>query len=156
MSLLSKLKPRNGSREKLKRLGRGPGSGLGKTSGKGHKGQRARSSPDIGVGFEGEQMPLHRRSPKWGFTQLNRTRYNVVNLGDLQTQYKSGEEVTPASLKEKGIVSHLRLPIKILGTGELKNSLKVSVHAFSAKAKAAIEASKGTATVTDWKKKKSA
>ncbi len=156
MSLLSQLKPRKGSRERRKNLGRGESSGLGKTSGKGHKGQRARSSPDIGASFEGGQMPLHRRSPKWGFTQKNRTRYNVVNLTDLQNHFKAGEEITPEVLKAKRIVSHLRDPIKILGTGELKTSLKVTAHAFSEKAKAAIEAAKGTATISAWKTKKSA
>jgi large subunit ribosomal protein L15 len=153
MSLLSKLKPRNGSREAPKRLGRGESSGLGKTSGKGHKGQRARSSPDIGVGFEGGQMPLHRRSPKWGFTQRNRKIYLIVNLMDLEAKFKSGDDVTPEALKSKGLISHTRIPVKVLGTGELKNSLKVSVHAYSQKAKASIENAKGTATVIAWKKK---
>jgi len=156
MSLLSKLKPRKGAREKKKRLGRGPGSGLGKTSGKGHKGQLARSSPDIGVSFEGGQMPLHRRSPKWGFTQFNRRVYTVVNLSDLQERFSAGEEVTPEVLKAKRVISSLKNPIKVLGTGELKNSLKISAHAFSEKAKTAIEGAKGTATILNWKTKKSA
>lgn len=156
MSLLSQLKPRKGSREKTKRLGRGEASGLGKTSGKGHKGQRARSSPDIGLGFEGGQMPLHRRSPKWGFTQLNRRRFTVVNVEDLDKRFKSGDEVSPESLKKVGLIKSVSLPVKILGKGGLKNSLKVSAHAYSASAKSSIESAKGQVTILESKKQNQA
>lgn len=145
MSLLSQLKPKKGSRSTRHRVGRGESSGWGKTAGKGHKGQKARSSAGIPVGFEGGQMPLHRRSPKWGFNQLFRLRYQEVNLHQLEGSFESGAEVNPETMFEKSIIRSAEGPVKILGTGELKKSLQVSAHAFSTSAKTKIEAAKGKA-----------
>lgn len=147
MSILSKMGPKSGSRKTVKRVGRGDGSGHGGTSGKGHKGQRARSSMHIRVGFEGGQMPLHRRSPKWGFTNPTQVRYSVVNLRDLEAKFSNGETVDLGTCMSKKLVRHGRDPLKILGNGKLTKSLKVSAEAFSQSASKAIEAAKGTVTV---------
>jgi len=156
MSMLSKLKPRKGSKKGRKRVGRGESSGWGKTAGRGHKGQLARSSADVPIGFEGGQMPLHRRSPKWGFTQNFRTRYHIVNLSKLSERFTTGEEVSPETLLSKGLIRNLESPVKILGTGELKTALKVRAHAISNGAKSKIEASKGSFEGLNWKAKASA
>jgi large subunit ribosomal protein L15 len=144
MAELHDLSPVPGSHRDRKRVGRGPGSGTGKTSGRGEKGQKARSGASIPAGFEGGQMPLHRRIPKRGFHNRNRVEYQVVNVGDL-----SGLEgqVDPAALRAAGLIGSLRKPVKILGNGDLTAKVSVIAHAFSASARAKIEAAGGTATV---------
>lgn len=130
-----------GSHRDRKRLGRGPGSGTGKTSGFGHKGSKARAGhhgPGGGKpGYEGGQMPLQRRLPKRGFTNINRVEYQVVNLFQLEALEDS--EITPEVLFEKRLVTRGSLPIKILGTGNLTRKITVSAHAFSKSAKSKIE-----------------
>jgi large subunit ribosomal protein L15 len=145
MAELHDLKPSKGSHRDRKRVGRGPGSGTGKTSGRGHKGQKARSGASIPAGFEGGQMPLQRRIPKGGFTPLNRVEYQVVNIRALQEV--SGDEITPETLRAQGLIGSLKEPLKILGDGELTRALTVSAHAFSASAREKIEAAGGSATV---------
>ncbi len=143
MSQLSKLSPAEGSTHYQKRLGRGRGSGLGQTAGKGHKGQLARSGGRVRRGFEGGQTPLHRRLPKFGFSNVDfATRYEIVNLSQLE---KLSGTVTPEVLKNSGLVHGT--PVKILGNGKLSKSLTVRAHKFSEKAKAAIEAAGGKVEV---------
>lgn len=144
MAELHDLSPVPGSHRSRKRVGRGPGSGTGKTAGRGEKGQKARSGGSIPAGFEGGQMPLHRRIPKRGFHNRNRVEYQVVNVGDLGGL--SGE-VTPQTLREAGLVGSLRKPVKILGNGQLESKLQITAHAFSKSAIEKIEAAGGTATV---------
>ena len=137
---LNTLKPASGSVTTRKRVGRGPGSGLGETSGRGHKGAGQRSGTKRKIGFEGGQMPLQRRLPKFGFRNINRVEYKGINLDLLQTlsDKLSVSEITHEILVSNGICSKKDL-VKILGRGELKNKLKVSAHGFSATAKASIE-----------------
>jgi large subunit ribosomal protein L15 len=141
---LEELKPSKGARKKSKRVGRGPGSGSGKTAGKGHKGQKARSGGVKGPGFEGGQMPLQRRLPKRGFTNIFRKEYAVVNLSDLSDL--SGT-ITPETLLEQGIVRHSKDGIKILGAGEVKSALTIRAHKFSKSAIDKIQAAGGKAEV---------
>ncbi|NIA23647.1 MAG: 50S ribosomal protein L15 [Proteobacteria bacterium] len=136
------LHPAPGAIKKRFRVGRGPGSGNGKTSGRGHKGQKARSGGSIQPWFEGGQMPLQRRIPKRGFKNFNRIEFQVVNVGKLAEYYSENEEVTIESLFEKGIVKR-NLPVKILGKGDIKIPLAVKAHAFSKTAREKIEASGG-------------
>lgn len=147
MSDLHNLPRPEGSHRDRKRLGRGPGSGTGKTSGKGHKGSKARaghSGPGGGKPhFEGGQLPLQRRLPKRGFTPLNRVEYQVINL--YQLEMVEGDTVTPESLKASGLIGSLRQPVKVLGTGELSRKLAVSAHAFSRAAREKIEGLGGRA-----------
>ncbi len=140
---LHDLSPAAGSRRQRKRIGRGPGSGHGKTAGRGHKGQRSRSGFSRRRGFEGGQMPLLRRVPKRGFTNIFRTEYEIVNLSALAGLEG---EVTPELLAELGKVRAGR-PVKILGQGELGAALKVSAHKFSAAARSKIEAAGGSCEV---------
>ena len=141
---LHDLSPAKGSKKNKKRVGRGPGSGLGKTAGRGHKGQRSRSGYARRPGFEGGQMPLVRRVPKRGFTNIFRTEYAVVNLADLaEIGAELGDEVTPDRLVEIGRVRRGR-PVKILGDGEIDRALTVKAHAFSASARQQIEAAGGS------------
>ncbi|MCH2533572.1 MAG: 50S ribosomal protein L15 [Bdellovibrionales bacterium] len=143
MSLLSTLHPKAGATHKKKRIGRGNGSGLGGTAGKGHKGQKARAGGSIIRGFEGGQMPLARRLPKFGFSNANFKKvYEIVNLKDLEGL--SGD-VTPEVLQSKGLVN--KGPVKILGQGEIKSALNIKAHKFSKTAKAAIEAAGGKVEV---------
>src|SRR4051794_26982486 len=114
MSILAKLKPQAGSKHRVKRLGRGDASGHGGTSTKGHKGQKARSSPHIARGFEGGQMPLHRRSPKWGFTNITRISYNVVNLDILSKAFKASDNVNLEECLKRKLVRSKNFPLKIL------------------------------------------
>ena len=143
---LHELKPAEGSRKVRNRVGRGIGSGNGKTSGKGHKGQNARSGGGVRPGFEGGQNPLFRRIPKRGFTNINRKEYAIVNL-DALNRFEDGAEVTPVLLLETGIVSNEKAGIKILGHGTLSVKLNVKAHKFSASAKEAIENAGGTTEV---------
>lgn len=139
MSLLSQLAPKEGSTHYRKRVGRGIGSGLGGYSGKGGKGQTQRSGGSIRRGFEGGQTPLHRRLPKFGFTNAAfADKYDIVNLGQLE---KVGGEVTPESMKKAGLIHGKR--VKVLGNGEIKKALTVKAHMFSESAKKAIEAAGG-------------
>lgn len=127
---LSTLKPAKGSRRKKFRVGRGMGSKLGKTAGRGNKGQLSRTGFSQRRGFEGGQMPLHRRLPKRGFHNPFRTEYAVVNVERL-AEFEKGVRVTPELLRERGIVKQAAAPVKILGDGDLKVSLTVAAHAFS-------------------------
>jgi len=143
MSLLETLAPKAGSKHYIKRLGRGRGSGLGQTSGKGHKGQLARSGGKVRRGFEGGQTPLSRRVPKFGFNNTKfETKYSVLNLSDLN---KLSGEITPETLKKAGLVHHF--PVKILANGKLDKALVVKAHKFSEKAKLAIEQAGGKTEV---------
>jgi large subunit ribosomal protein L15 len=143
---LSALKPAEGSVRGTKRIGRGQGSGFGGTSTKGHKGQKAVSGYNYNPGFEGGQMPFQRRVPKFGFKNINRIEYNVVNLDTLQelsTTYNL-TEITHESLILHGLLANSRKLVKVLGRGELKAKLNVKLNKFSASAKQAIEAAGGT------------
>lgn len=144
---LSNLKPAEGSRKQRKRVGRGEGSGHGGTSTRGHKGAKSRSGYKSKIGFEGGQMPLQRRVPKFGFRNPNRVEYKGINLDTLQEliDRKSLKSVTFQDLIDNGLAGKRDL-IKILGRGELKSGLKVEAHKFSASAKTAIEAAGGEAT----------
>jgi large subunit ribosomal protein L15 len=144
---LHELKPRPGSKHRVKRLGCGESSGHGKTSGKGHKGQKARSGGSIRLGFEGGQMPLIRRLPKRGFNNAAfKTSYALVNLADLE-QFADGLQVTEALLREKGLVNGRFDGLKILGRGELTKKLTVEADKFSEAARQAIEKAGGSAIV---------
>ena len=143
---LSNLKPAKGSTKGKKRIGRGQGSGYGGTSTRGHKGQKSRSGYSRKTGFEGGQMPLQRRVPKFGFKNINRKEYKGINISSLQelAEKKKLKEISVDTLIESGLVQKNTL-VKILGNGELKTKLKVKAHAFSKSAVAAIEALEGTA-----------
>jgi large subunit ribosomal protein L15 len=143
---LSNLKPAKGSTHKKRRLGRGPGSGLGGTSTRGHKGAKSRSGYSKKVGFEGGQMPLQRRVPKYGFKNINRKEYKSINICTLQqlVEKTNATEVTPEVLYSAGLIGKKDL-VKILGDGELKAKINVKAHAFSKSAREAIEAVQGTA-----------
>jgi large subunit ribosomal protein L15 len=141
---LDELKPASGSNKKRKRVGRGDGSGHGKTSGRGHKGQGARSGGNTKPGFEGGQMPLQRRLPKRGFHNPFRVELAIVNLGQLN-ELPTGSEVTPENLAEHGLVNGKNRRVKILGEGSLSKALIVKAHGFSASAKEKIEAAGGKA-----------
>ncbi|XJZ27457.1 50S ribosomal protein L15 [Bacillota bacterium Lsc_1132] len=143
---LHELKPAEGSRQERKRKGRGIGSGNGKTAGKGHKGQNARSGGGVRVGFEGGQTPLFRRLPKRGFTNVNRKEYAVVNL-DALNRFEDGAEVTPELLIETGVVKSEKAGVKILAKGNVEKKLTVKAHKFSSAAKEAIEAAGGNIEV---------
>ena len=141
---LHDLKPAPGARRKNKRVGRGPGSGLGKTSARGENGQKSRSGYSAKRGFEGGQMPLHRRIPKRGFTNLFRTEYRTVNVDRLNA-FQAGSVLTPEALEQSGVLRKGKDPIKILGNGELSVALTVHAHKFTASAAQKIEAAGGKA-----------
>jgi large subunit ribosomal protein L15 len=143
---LHELKPTAGARSSTKRLGRGQGSGQGKTAGKGHKGQNARSGGGVALGFEGGQTPLFRRIPKRGFTNVNRKEYAIVNVGQLN-RFDDGVEVTPTLLVDSGIVRKEYDGIKILGVGTLEKKLTVKAHKFSKSAVVLIEQAGGKVEV---------
>jgi large subunit ribosomal protein L15 len=149
--ILSNLTPAKGSRRKTKRIGRGQGSGHGGTATKGHKGAKARSGHKFKLWFEGGQMPLTRRIPKFGFTPRNRVEMQIVNvatLGTLAEKKKiSNGVVTPEILFKIGTTTKKNIPVKILGTGEIKTKLDVKAHAFSKSAISKIEAAGGKTTV---------
>lgn len=144
MAELHDLSPSSGSTRNSKRKGRGPGSGNGKTAGRGQKGQKSRSGGSIHPRFEGGQMPLIRRIPKRGFKPINRVEYQIVNLRDLD---KVDGDVTLEALRHAGLVRSGKKPVKVLGQGEVTKKLTVSAHAFSASAKAKIEAAGGSVTL---------
>ena len=144
---LNNLKPKKGSRHAKKRVGRGPGSGHGKTAGRGEKGQKSRSGFSRMLGFEGGQMPLHRRLPKRGFTNIFKKDYAVVNLADLE-RFDNGAAVDEAALREKGLIKGRYDGVKILGQGKLSKKLTVSATKFSESARKQIEAAGGTCQET--------
>ncbi|WP_124726418.1 50S ribosomal protein L15 [Staphylospora marina] len=143
---LHELKPAPGSRKKKNRVGRGIGSGNGKTAGRGHKGQNARSGGGVRPGFEGGQTPIFRRLPKRGFTNPNRKEYAIINL-DVLNRFEDGAVVTPELLKEQGVVKNLKDGLKVLGNGELNKKLTVKAHKFSASAVEKIGAAGGATEV---------
>lgn len=145
---LGNLSPAEGSHRSKKRLGRGIGSGLGKTAGRGHKGQRARKSGNVRPGFEGGQMKLYMRLPKRGFTNVFRTDYNVVNLDSLGS-FSEGAKVDPKALEDAGLLRFADKPVKLLARGELKKKLEISVHNASDSAKAAVEKAGGTLRIIE-------
>jgi len=142
---LNNLKPARGAKFAKKRGGRGPGSGNGKTAGRGHKGAQSRSGYSYKRGFEGGQMPLHRRVPKRGFTNIFRTEYAVVNLDQIEARFDTGATVSPDTLREAGLISNRQAPIKVLARGEVTKVLNVQAHKFSGKAAEKIAAAGGTA-----------
>ena len=150
-AILSNLKPAEGSRKRVKRIGRGQGSGHGGTATKGHKGSYSRAGANFRPWFEGGQMPLIRRVPKFGFTSPFKVEYQVVNVSTLETLASkgklSGGKVSPEVLYSLGTVSKKSAPVKILGDGELKSKLEVSAHAVSASAKQKIEKAGGSVSL---------
>jgi large subunit ribosomal protein L15 len=144
--MLNQLKPVEGARHAKKRLGRGIGSGLGKTAGKGTKGQNARSGGGVRPGFEGGQLPLFQRLPKRGFKNISRVEYKVVNVEQLNV-FDNGTVVDVAKLVEAGIVKELSELVKVLGNGKLEKKLTVKANKFSESAKKAIEAAGGSVEV---------
>ena len=142
---LSNLKPAKGAKRNRKRVGRGPGSGNGKTAGRGYKGAQSRSGYSYKRGFEGGQMPLHRRLPKRGFNNVFRTEYAVVNLDQLEGLFDAGATVTPDALRTAGLIHNLRLPVKVLARGELTKAFTVQAHKFSGKAAEKLVAAGGKA-----------
>jgi large subunit ribosomal protein L15 len=143
---LHELQPAEGSRHTRKRIGRGIGSGTGKTAGKGHKGQNARSGGGVRLGFEGGQNPLFRRLPKRGFTNISRKEFSIVSL-DALNRFEEGTVVTPELLKETGVISALRDGVKVLANGELTVKLTVKAHKFSGAAAEKIAQVGGTTEV---------
>ena len=140
-----------GANKNKKRVGRGPGSGLGKTSGRGHKGQKSRSGYSGRAGFEGGQMPLQRRLPKRGFTNIFKKQWIEVKLSDLEKRFEATDEITPELMVERGMIkkSHLSrfYGVVILGTGKLTKALNITAHRFTGSAKEKIEAAGGKATL---------
>jgi large subunit ribosomal protein L15 len=145
---IGQLSPAEGSKRNRKRLGCGPGSGLGKTSGRGHKGQKSRSGSSIPAWFEGGQMPLQRRLPKRGFTNIFRVERQILNIRDLE-KFDANAEVNVEALLDKGIIKNLKRPVKLLGEGELNKPLKVIVHACSKKAKEIVEKAGGEVQIVE-------
>jgi len=143
---LNNLKPAAGSKFAKKRVGRGPGSGNGKTAGRGNKGAQSRSGYSYKRGFEGGQMPLHRRVPKRGFNNTDfRTEYEVVNLDQLEARFDAGATVTPDALRSAGLVNGRDIRVKVLARGEVSKALTVQAHKFSGKAAEKIAAAGGKA-----------
>ena len=143
---LNSLRPSAGSTQSKKRRGMGMGSGLGKTAGRGYKGQKSRSGARSKRGFEGGQMPLHRRLPKRGFTNIFRKEYAILNLDRLK-EFPAGSHITPDILLEKGVIRKIRDGVKILGGGELQRPLNISAHLFSKSAQEKINKAGGTIEV---------
>ena len=143
---LNDLRPPEGARKAPKRKGRGMSSGLGKTAGRGQKGQKSRSGSGIRRGFEGGQMPYFQRLPKRGFTNIFKKQWAIVNIGDL-TIFEEGTVITPELLIENGLIRSADYPLKVLGDGELERKLEIRAHKFSDQAKAKIEAAGGKAEV---------
>lgn len=140
---LNTLKPAKGSTHKKKRVGRGPGSGLGKTAGRGEKGQKSRSGYSRKVGFEGGQMPLHRRLPKRGFTNIFKKRWLEISLAALDQNFNADEEITPDVLHTRGLIKKAKHDVVVLGNGELSKPLRVSAHRFTKSAREKIEKAGG-------------
>lgn len=143
---LNDLHPAPGSTHKKKRVGRGPGSGLGKTSGRGNKGQKSRSGYASRPGFEGGQMPLQRRLPKRGFTNIFKKQWLEISLAKIEDNFQAGDEVTPQILHDRGLIKKAKHDLVILGNGDFTKALKISAHRFTKTAKEKIEKAGGTAT----------
>ncbi|HEV2704299.1 MAG TPA: 50S ribosomal protein L15 [Pyrinomonadaceae bacterium] len=144
---LNNLHPAPGSTHKKKRVGRGPGSGLGKTAGRGNKGQKSRSGYSAKLGFEGGQMPLQRRLPKRGFTNIFKKQWIEVSLSVLERSFEAGEEITPELMHERGVIAKGRRDVVVLGTGEVSKALRVSAHRFTKSAREKIERAGGAVTL---------
>ena len=142
---LNSLRPAKGSTHKKKRVGRGPGSGLGKTAGRGEKGQKSRSGYSRKIGFEGGQMPLHRRLPKRGFTNIFKKKWLEISLASLETHFAANDEITPEVLHTRGLIKKAKYDVVVLGNGELSKPLRVSAHRFTKSAKEKIEKAGGAA-----------
>ncbi len=140
---LNTLKPAKGSTHKKKRVGRGPGSGLGKTAGRGEKGQKSRSGYSRKIGFEGGQMPLHRRLPKRGFTNIFKKRWLEISLASLEQHFDADAEITPEVLHDRGLIKKARYDVVVLGNGEVSKPLRVSAHRFTKSAREKIEKAGG-------------
>lgn len=140
---LNSLRPAKGSTHKKKRVGRGPGSGLGKTAGRGEKGQKSRSGYSRKIGFEGGQMPLHRRLPKRGFTNIFKKQWLEVSLAALDKHFNADEEITPEILHSRGLIKKAKHDVVVLGNGEVSKALKVSAHRFTKSAREKIEKAGG-------------
>jgi large subunit ribosomal protein L15 len=151
MDILSNLKYSEGSRKKIKRVGRGVGSGHGKTSCRGHKGQKSRSGAKFRAWFEGGQMPLQRRIPKFGFTNPSRESIQVLNLGKLQSYFEKSssnlQSLNPEILFKEGLISKKNMPVKVLGNGNFDKKLEISAHKFSKSAIEKIEKNGGKVTL---------
>jgi large subunit ribosomal protein L15 len=142
---LNNLRPAEGSTHKKKRVGRGPGSGLGKTAGRGEKGQKSRSGYSRKIGFEGGQMPLHRRLPKRGFTNIFKKRWLEVSLAALDKHFNADEEINPEVLHTRGIIKKAKHDVVVLGNGEISKPLRISAHRFTRSAREKIEKAGGAA-----------
>ena len=142
---LNSIRPAKGSTHKKKRVGRGPGSGLGKTAGRGEKGQKSRSGYSRKIGFEGGQMPLHRRLPKRGFTNIFKKRWLEVSLAALDRAFEANEEITPELLHDRGLIKKAKHDVVVLGNGELSKALRISAHRFTKSAREKIEKAGGAA-----------
>ncbi|HEU4713415.1 MAG TPA: 50S ribosomal protein L15 [Pyrinomonadaceae bacterium] len=140
---LNTIKPAQGSTHKKKRVGRGPGSGLGKTAGRGEKGQKSRSGYSRKIGFEGGQMPLHRRLPKRGFTNIFKKRWLEISLASLEQHFEADSEITPEVLHDRGLIKKARYDVVVLGNGEVSKPLRVSAHRFTKSAREKIEKAGG-------------
>jgi large subunit ribosomal protein L15 len=144
---LNNLRPAEGATHKKKRVGRGPGSGLGKTAGRGNKGQKSRSGYSAKIGFEGGQMPLHRRLPKRGFTNIFKKEWIEISLASLEQNFNANEDVTPELLHERGLIKKAKRDVVVLGTGDITKALRISAHRFTKSAREKIEKAGGAATV---------
>jgi len=140
---LNNVKPAKGSTHKKKRVGRGPGSGLGKTAGRGEKGQKSRSGYSRKIGFEGGQMPLHRRLPKRGFTNIFKKRWVEISLASLEQHFDADAEITPEVLHDRGLIKKAKFDVVVLGNGEVSKPLRVSAHRFTKSAHEKIEKAGG-------------
>ena len=143
---LNNLRATKGATHKKKRVGRGPGSGLGKTAGRGEKGQKSRSGYSAKIGFEGGQMPLHRRLPKRGFTNIFKKEWIEISLSALEKSFEANEEVTPELLHERGLIKKAKRDVVVLGNGEISKALRVSAHRFTKSAREKIEKAGGAVT----------
>jgi large subunit ribosomal protein L15 len=146
---LNNLKPAAGSTHKKKRVGRGPGSGLGKTAGRGHKGQKSRSGYSSRPGFEGGQMPLQRRLPKRGFTNIFKKQWIEISLAKIESNFNAGDDVTPEILHERGLIKKAKHDLVILGSGDISKALNISAHRFTKAAREKIEKAGGTANAIE-------
>lgn len=146
---LNNLHAPAGSTHKKKRVGRGPGSGLGKTAGRGNKGQKSRSGYSAKIGFEGGQMPLQRRLPKRGFTNIFKKQWIEVSLASLEKSFAANEEVTPELMHERGVIAKGKRDVVVLGTGDISKALRVSAHRFTKSAREKIEQAGGAATLIE-------
>src|SRR6266581_341707 len=144
---LNDLHPSKGSTHKKKRVGRGPGSGLGKTAARGEKGQKSRSGYSSKTGFEGGQMPLHRRLPKRGFTNIFKKQWIEISLESLDKSFRENDEVNPQVLHHRGLIKKAKHDIVVLGNGEISKALKVSAHRFTKSAREKIEKAGGSVSV---------